>query len=541
MSIPSATVGRLVTYLRILTELESAGVKSTSSDDLAAVAHVSAFQVRKDLAYFGRFGTRGAGYTVATLRRELRRILGLTRPWHVAIMGMGRLGQALADYPNYDRRSSCSRPPSTSTPHRRAALRPAHRRRRSDVAPVVTERGIDLAFLTVPGARPRRRRTRWWTPASAASSASRPPWSRPQTTSAGAGRPLGRPAAPDLLPARRTDHAEPDLGVAFDPVVPIVADRLAQFETRLRAELRSDVAFIEAIGDDLVRAGGKRLRPTLAFLAADLVGADPETAMEVALAVELLHAASLLHDDLIDDAETRRGAVAAFRRYGNVVSVMSGDFMLARVLGLLARSGSAEFTRLMSETAALICEGEVLQFQAATLETYDLDVYRRVIEGKTAALLATALEAPALLAGRPSRPARRPAPLRHGLRPGLPDAGRPPRPARRRVRARQAGGRRPARRQGDPVGAGAAGGRGRGAARGPAPPRPRARRRRRIVELVREHGADRRAAPPSWPRPRRDRRPRRVPAVGVRRCPDGPGAARDRPQPLSRRAHRRAG
>jgi len=182
-------------------------------------------------------------------------------------------------------------------------------------------------------------------------------------------------------------------------VLPIVAERLKTFESRLREELRSDVAFIEAIGDDLVRAGGKRLRPTLAFLAADLVDADPEVGMQVALSVELLHAASLLHDDLIDDAETRRGAVAAFRRYGNVVSVMSGDFMLARVLGLLAGSGSATFTRLMSQTAALICEGEVLQFQAATLETYEMDVYLRVIEGKTAALLATALEAPALLAG----------------------------------------------------------------------------------------------------------------------------------------------
>ena len=184
-------------------------------------------------------------------------------------------------------------------------------------------------------------------------------------------------------------------------MLPIVADRLVQFETRLREVLRSDVAFIEAIGDDLVRAGGKRLRPTLAFLAGELVGAAPEASMDVALAVELLHAASLLHDDLIDDAETRRGAVAAFRRYGNVVSVMSGDFMLARVLGLLARSGSPEFTRLMSETAASICEGEVLQFQAATLETHDLDTYLRVIEGKTATLLATALEAPALLAGAP--------------------------------------------------------------------------------------------------------------------------------------------
>jgi octaprenyl-diphosphate synthase len=196
-------------------------------------------------------------------------------------------------------------------------------------------------------------------------------------------------------------------------VDPSVVDRLARFESRLQSVLRSDVAFIQAIGADLAGAGGKRLRPTLAFLAADLVGADEERAMLVALAVELLHSASLLHDDLIDDADTRRGGVAAFRRYGNVVSVMSGDFMLARVLGLLAQSGSAAFTALMSETAARICEGEVLQFQAATLETHDLATYRTVIEGKTAVLLATALEGPALLAEAPE--AQRAALRRFGM------------------------------------------------------------------------------------------------------------------------------
>lgn len=182
-------------------------------------------------------------------------------------------------------------------------------------------------------------------------------------------------------------------------VLSLVQTRLTTFESRLREALRSDVAFIEAIGEELVTAGGKRLRPTLAFLAGDLVDADPEVSMTVALAVELLHAASLLHDDLIDDAQTRRGAVAAFRRYGNVVSVMSGDFMLARVLGLLAESGSAAFTALMSRTAAQICEAEVLQFQAATLETYEMHLYERIIDGKTATLLATALEAPALVSG----------------------------------------------------------------------------------------------------------------------------------------------
>jgi NADH/NAD ratio-sensing transcriptional regulator Rex len=99
LNIPSAAISRLVTYLRILEKLESQGINRTSSNDLAERAQVSAFQVRKDLAYFGRFGTRGMGYTVAVLKRELRRILGLTRPWNVVIMGMGRLGQAIAHYP----------------------------------------------------------------------------------------------------------------------------------------------------------------------------------------------------------------------------------------------------------------------------------------------------------------------------------------------------------------------------------------------------------------------------------------------------------
>jgi redox-sensing transcriptional repressor len=97
--IPSATVSRLITYLRVLNGLEAGGVQRVSSDLLASEAQVSAFQVRKDLAYFGTFGTRGTGYTVSSLRDELKRILGLTRQWRVAIVGMGRLGQAIADYP----------------------------------------------------------------------------------------------------------------------------------------------------------------------------------------------------------------------------------------------------------------------------------------------------------------------------------------------------------------------------------------------------------------------------------------------------------
>jgi octaprenyl-diphosphate synthase len=186
-------------------------------------------------------------------------------------------------------------------------------------------------------------------------------------------------------------------------VFELIQNDLATFEESLQGQLHSPVAFIEAIGDDLVGAGGKRLRPSLSFLAGMLLGADRASTLKVALAVELLHSASLLHDDLIDDAQTRRGAQAAFRRYGNVVSVMSGDFMLARVLGLLAETGSVEFTRLMSRTAAAICEGEVLQFQTATLEDYSFEAYDAVIEGKTAILLASAVEGVAILVGAADR------------------------------------------------------------------------------------------------------------------------------------------
>ncbi len=196
----------------------------------------------------------------------------------------------------------------------------------------------------------------------------------------------------------------------------LIQSELAAFERRLEAEVVSSVAFISAIGDDLVGAGGKRLRPALAFLAGQMLEADAEATMRVALSVELLHSASLLHDDLIDDADTRRGHEAAFRRYGNVVSVMSGDYLLAQVLGMLAETDNSTFTALLSRTAAQICEGEVLQFEMATLESYSFDNYRRIIEGKTAVLIAAALEGVALLAG--SDPDVRSALAEFGLRYG---------------------------------------------------------------------------------------------------------------------------
>lgn len=150
-SIPTATVSRLVTYLRILSALDDDGVTRTSSEHLAREAHVSAFQVRKDLAYFGRFGTRGAGYEVATLRGELMRILGLTRPWNVAIVGMGRLGEALADYPNLERYDFRLRAAFDIDPakvgRRVGEMTIEHL---DDLPSIAKERKLDIGLLTVP-------------------------------------------------------------------------------------------------------------------------------------------------------------------------------------------------------------------------------------------------------------------------------------------------------------------------------------------------------------------------------------------------------
>ncbi|GIW23791.1 polyprenyl synthetase family protein [Meiothermus sp.] len=175
---------------------------------------------------------------------------------------------------------------------------------------------------------------------------------------------------------------------------------LAAFEDRLREAVRSEVEFVQLIEEDLVTAGGKRVRPRLVFLASNALGGVPH-AMELALAVELLHSASLLHDDLVDDAETRRGKEAAFRKYGNAVSVLSGDYLLSRLMALLAQTGRMELVAMFAETARQLSEAEVLQFQVAALHDYSLENYERIIDGKTASVMRVACEGVAVLGDAP--------------------------------------------------------------------------------------------------------------------------------------------
>ncbi|UZX16793.1 polyprenyl synthetase family protein [Thermus sp. PS18] len=181
-------------------------------------------------------------------------------------------------------------------------------------------------------------------------------------------------------------------------VLPDLEAPLNRFEEALSELIASDVLFVRLIHQDLVTAGGKRIRPRLVFLASRAIGGAPFE-MELALAVELLHSATLLHDDLIDDAETRRGKEAAFRRYGNAVSVLSGDFLLSRLLHVIAKTGRMELVERFAQVAKTLSEGEVLQFQVAALEDYSLEIYERIITAKTAVLMELSTEGPALLKG----------------------------------------------------------------------------------------------------------------------------------------------
>lgn len=149
--IPSVTISRLVGYLRVLTNLEQSGVDYVTSEELGAAARVSAHQVRKDLVHAEASGTRGRGYTVAILRRELSSLLGLTRDWNVAIVGMGRLGQALVDYPyfnNYNFRLSCGFDTDPAKVGQRFGDLQVYGM--NELEKRVTELQLDIAFLTVP-------------------------------------------------------------------------------------------------------------------------------------------------------------------------------------------------------------------------------------------------------------------------------------------------------------------------------------------------------------------------------------------------------
>jgi octaprenyl-diphosphate synthase len=189
---------------------------------------------------------------------------------------------------------------------------------------------------------------------------------------------------------------------ALTALVTLVQDDLKACNRAIVARMDSPVALIPQLAAHIVAAGGKRLRPLLTLASAKLCGyTDGARHVDLAACVEFIHTATLLHDDVVDESQLRRGLASANAIFGNKASVLVGDFLFARAFQLMVQDGSLSVLAILSRAAATIAEGEVLQLQTQNDLTTTEDQYLDVIKGKTAALFAAACEVGAVIANRP--------------------------------------------------------------------------------------------------------------------------------------------
>ncbi len=180
-----------------------------------------------------------------------------------------------------------------------------------------------------------------------------------------------------------------------------LAPELAALDARLRQTLASEVSLVSTVADYIVSAGGKRLRPILVFLACEALSGRRagRLAVDLAATVELIHTATLLHDDVVDESRLRRGRATANAAFGNAASVLVGDFLYSRSFQVMVGTGEPRVLEILAEATNRIAEGEVMQLMA--LGRLDLSVaeYMQVIDAKTAKLFEAAGALGAIAAG----------------------------------------------------------------------------------------------------------------------------------------------
>jgi octaprenyl-diphosphate synthase len=184
-----------------------------------------------------------------------------------------------------------------------------------------------------------------------------------------------------------------------DRLARLAAADMAAVDALVRASMQSPVALIPALAEHLIGAGGKRVRPLITVAAARLVGQGAGGALKLAAAVEFIHTATLLHDDVVDGSSLRRGKVAAHLIWGGASSVLVGDFLFAGAFELMVEAGSMQALNVLARASRVIAEGEVLQLTSAHDLNLSQATYLRIIESKTAELFAAAGEAGALVSG----------------------------------------------------------------------------------------------------------------------------------------------
>ncbi|AST78078.1 TPA: octaprenyl diphosphate synthase [Citrobacter freundii] len=179
----------------------------------------------------------------------------------------------------------------------------------------------------------------------------------------------------------------------------LTAQDMAGVNATILEQLNSDVQLINQLGYYIVSGGGKRIRPMIAVLAARAVGYQGNAHVTIAALIEFIHTATLLHDDVVDESDMRRGKATANAAFGNAASVLVGDFIYTRAFQMMTSLGSLKVLEVMSEAVNVIAEGEVLQLMNVNDPDITEESYMRVIYSKTARLFEAAAQCSGLLAG----------------------------------------------------------------------------------------------------------------------------------------------
>ena len=171
--------------------------------------------------------------------------------------------------------------------------------------------------------------------------------------------------------------------------IPRIWENLEELENRLIQISSSSDSFLTEISQYLISAGGKRFRPLIALLAGELGDGDSKKVIDAGVSVELIHLGSLYHDDVIDDASTRRGVVSTNKKWNSTLSILAGDYLLARSSELAAESLGLESVKLLASTYAQLVEGQTKEVQYSYNTDHGTEDYMKIIEGKTASLIRT--------------------------------------------------------------------------------------------------------------------------------------------------------
>lgn len=189
--------------------------------------------------------------------------------------------------------------------------------------------------------------------------------------------------------------------VSLDKLVNLTGPDMARVNDLILEKAQSHVELIPELAGHLINSGGKRIRPMLTIAAAHLCGYKGQHHLRLAMAIEFMHTATLLHDDVVDESDMRRGKEAARVIWGNQASVLVGDYLLGQAFKMMVETGSLECLRILSEAACTIAEGEVLQLSVSQDTATTEDSYLKVVGAKTAALFQAAGEVGAVIAARP--------------------------------------------------------------------------------------------------------------------------------------------